>query len=510
MPADNEHDPLDHWLKEQVRPLPPPSGTFELITKRARRRKIRKAVISVASAAAVAAAIGVAVPVGMSLRLSPSPVTGSMAAGSSATSARVLTPSPLGTASKAPAPSATTNSAVSATSSRVAPVPVTAPAGPVPANFAPTSVTFVNTSIGWVIGQAGTAGSCQNSNPDICTSIARTDNAGQTWAGGPAPDTGAPSGATGVSGIRFLDGVTGWAFGPELWVTHDAGRTWQQESTGGARVTDLETVDDRAYALFAATCSEPADSRLPAADWAFGCENYTLMTTTTADSDNWTQVSDATTGLTDSDVTGGSTGTSGSIALSGTTGYLVAPDGTLYSGPIGGVWTKTGTMPCVPGVAQPPTGQATSSHIAIISSTQLATFCTSGGPPTAPSKVYTSDDGGASWTASSAQAPAGLTQSEAAGDSVAATSIAATSGGTIVLGTLQGIYILPAGATRWQAATIDGSVATTVDGQTENGGFSYVGMTSPSQGVAISADPAVHEIWLTFNGGRTWAPSPIK
>ena len=38
MPADHELDPLDRWLNEQVRPLPPPSGTFELITKRARRR----------------------------------------------------------------------------------------------------------------------------------------------------------------------------------------------------------------------------------------------------------------------------------------------------------------------------------------------------------------------------------------------------------------------------------------------------------------------------------------
>jgi hypothetical protein len=38
MPADDERDPLDHWLNQQVRPLPPPAGTFELITRRARRR----------------------------------------------------------------------------------------------------------------------------------------------------------------------------------------------------------------------------------------------------------------------------------------------------------------------------------------------------------------------------------------------------------------------------------------------------------------------------------------
>src|SRR6201996_3214270 len=82
MPADHEPDPLDHWLDDQVRPLPPPPGTFQLIARRARRRKIRKAVISAASAAAVAAAVAVAVPVGLSLNLNQ-PSGGSLAAGSS-------------------------------------------------------------------------------------------------------------------------------------------------------------------------------------------------------------------------------------------------------------------------------------------------------------------------------------------------------------------------------------------------------------------------------------------
>ncbi len=35
MRADDEHDPLDRWLNQQVQPLPPPPGTFELITRRA-------------------------------------------------------------------------------------------------------------------------------------------------------------------------------------------------------------------------------------------------------------------------------------------------------------------------------------------------------------------------------------------------------------------------------------------------------------------------------------------
>jgi len=49
MPVNDEHDPLDSWLNQQVRPLPPPPGTFELITRRARRRKLRKLAVTVAS-----------------------------------------------------------------------------------------------------------------------------------------------------------------------------------------------------------------------------------------------------------------------------------------------------------------------------------------------------------------------------------------------------------------------------------------------------------------------------
>src|SRR5579875_2324991 len=79
MSGNDERDPLDSWLHQQVRPLPPPPGTFELITRRARRRKIRKALVTVASAAAVAAVVGVAVPVGMSLDVSPPPETGQAA-----------------------------------------------------------------------------------------------------------------------------------------------------------------------------------------------------------------------------------------------------------------------------------------------------------------------------------------------------------------------------------------------------------------------------------------------
>ena len=145
----------------------------------------------------------------------------------------------------------------------------------------------MGTDTGWVIGQAGTPGHCATV---FCTSVARTDDAGDSWAGVPAPLTGAADGATGVSQIRFLNLDDGWAFGPELWATHDGGQTWAQVDTHGQRVTDLETVGDWVFAVFA-TCTGGG------AAFASGCTSFTLYSSP-AWTDDWTPVGAATSGLT--------------------------------------------------------------------------------------------------------------------------------------------------------------------------------------------------------------------
>jgi hypothetical protein len=467
MPADDQRDRLDGWLEQQVRPLPPPEGTFELITRRARRRKLRKLAISVASAAAVVAAAVVATPPLMSLRVTPPPVAERNAAGqSSASSSESARPN--GSASRFTPPTPSTS-----------PTQATPPSGPVPPNFQAVSVTFVSTTTGWVIGQAGTPGKCANrTDPNICTSIARTDDAGKTWRGGPAPATTAPFGDRGVSGIRFLEGTNGWAFGPELWGTHDAGRTWTPVNTNGARVTDLETAGDRAFSLWA-TCSGVAGS------WfAADCTSYTLMTTT-ADSDNWTPVGGATSGL-----TAGGAATSGVIALFGKTGYLLAPDGTLYSGPLDGAWQRVGTARCQPGQTFS-NGLPSRALLALVSPGTVVTACN----PPGGVQVYTSMDSGATWAAQPAAAWS------ATGGPPSATSLAAAPDGTLTLATRNGIYVLPAGASQWKQAQVDNA---------PNGGFRFVGMTSNHQGVALPFNTTLHEVWMTFDGGLNWkAATPI-
>jgi len=69
-----------------------------------------------------------------------------------------------------------------------------------------------------------------------------------------------------------------------------------------------------------------------------------------------------------------------------------------------------------------------------------------------------------------------------------------------VLGTNQGIDVLPAGDITWQAANLTPAVA---------GGFSYVGMTTDEQGIALPANPASGTVWFTFDGGQRWQPSRV-
>jgi hypothetical protein len=514
MPADNELDPLERWLNQQVRPLPPPSGTFELITRRARRRRIRKAVISVAGAAAVAAAIGVAVPVGMSLHLNTNSTSGNLAADGHSPTPSTPMQSSLGTGSKLPSPSAS-RSASAGSSATVSGAASTGPTtrGWLPANFAPSSVTWDSLSTGWVLGPAGTPGHCgAQQDSAVCTSVAVTHDGGATWSGVPAPTT------TGVSGLRFLNETYGWAFGPQLWATGDGGDHWHLVDTGNLSVPQLETINGRAYALF-------ADCRNIDGNPDASCTSYTLKTAT-AGSDNWTPVGGVPGGLTggSADLTqaagqqdaailelAGATGTQPA------TGYLVAPDGTLYAGPLDGTaWHKVAMLPCVPGPGnggggQPAGLQLTPDGTSSSGASRLAMVCSQ--TTTGITSVYLSTDDGATWTEQ-----AGVKSMPATS---AAESLTALPDGTLILAALPdsgrvsggvsgsglsgGIYLLSPGATQWEAAALSGSPAweTPV-------GFTYVGMTSATQGVALSGDPSQHAIWMTTNGGKTWQPRPIQ
>ena len=108
-----------------------------------------------------------------------------------------------------------------------------------PANFQPTSVTFIGTAVGAVIGQAGSPGHCASI---YCTSLAGTSDYGTQLVRGQRPGhAGAPSGAPGVSQLRFLNLRDGWAFGPRAVCDQRRRPALDGGADLGLRVTDLET-----------------------------------------------------------------------------------------------------------------------------------------------------------------------------------------------------------------------------------------------------------------------------
>jgi hypothetical protein len=467
---DDKHDEVESWLNGRVDPLYPPPGTFDLIRRRARRLKYRKLAVT-AGAAAVVVAAAVTVPQVVNFTTVNPPVAGALAGGRTSVS---------------PTGGGVTESS-GASQPSTFPSPSAALVLPVPADFRPSSVTFVGTDTGWVIGQAGTPGHCAT---EFCTSVARTDDAGNSWTGVPAPLTGAPDGATGVSQIRFLNLDDGWAFGPELWATHDGGQSWAQVDTHGQRITDLETVGDWVFAVFA-TCTGGG------AAFASGCTSFTLYSSP-AWTDDWTPVGAATSGL----LAVGASGRAASLFLTETRGYLLAPDGTLYAGRVDVVdrtpaWQAVGRIPCSGGVGPAQAdGQPKGALIGALNAQNLILVCTaaqSWGDPAVPAQdktLFGSADGGASWHMIATAPTPGV-----------ATAVAASKTEGIVLATDQGIDLLPAGSSTWQQLTLTGPPP---------GGFSYVGMTTDQQGIALPADPQAGTVWFTFDAGRTWAPSTVS
>ena len=103
--------------------------------------------------------------------------------------------------------------------------PTAVPGVALPADFQPRSVTFASPTEGWVLGSTACAAG-------RCAVIAHTLDAGRSWSRINAPTTTVDADArlatSGVSALRFADPLDGWAYGPDLWATHDGGTTWTQ------------------------------------------------------------------------------------------------------------------------------------------------------------------------------------------------------------------------------------------------------------------------------------------
>ncbi|HEX6857224.1 MAG TPA: hypothetical protein VF204_18160 [Streptosporangiaceae bacterium] len=490
--TDPYDDELDRWLNEDVALLAPAPGAFERVRRRARQRKARQALAS-AAAAAVVIAGGASAPAIISSLTSPpgghAPGQESLAEGGtlataapSGTRAPSASPQPESSSvSPVPHPSASLSVTVNPSSLSQHRAGATVAGG-----FQPTSITFVSSRLGAVIGQGQPAGPCPGQS--TCTSLAGTDDYGKSWFGVSGPAAGSPDGAAGVSQLRFLNQDQGFAFGPALWVTEDGGASWAQVGLpSGVRVTDLETVDGQVLAVWGQCQGQGTD-------FAADCNRFTLETAAAGaagQASGWRPVPGATAlHASSSAASAVLTLSAGATAdpSSGTV-FLLAPDGRVLTGGLTGeALSMAGRVPqgCLPGPPQPGTGTP-SGALLTYQSGSLYLLCSGG----ARAVLYVSTDSGHSWPRQPAVPGHGT-----------ATSLAAGANGLVVVATTEGLVESADNGQTWRLAL--------GPGRGPGRGFSYVGMTDQSRGVALPADTSRHEVWITRDGGQSWQPSVVR
>ncbi len=353
--------------------------------------------------------------------------------------------------STTPAPSATSPAA------STSPVPPATPSASTSLlGLSPVSVTFVSADDGWVLG----TGTCSSAP---CAAIARTADGGRTWAPVSAPHVsivpGGDQGAPGISGLRFADARNGWAFGPDLWATHDGGATWARLTIPGL----------------------PADAAIVALASAHGTVHAAVL-----DGQGY-RVASSPVGADDFRLSavrvpvGAGPVPSVQLVLSGAAGWLIENDRTVVGGArlVNGAWV-TWQPPCAEVVGP--------ASLAASGPTELAAACDVGlwGTPTGD-HLYLSHDGGSTFVESGTTVPLQM-----AGQVAAASPSVIVVGGSDATGAVL-------------VATFDGGRTWTIVARLGAVTIADLGFTTATQGVVISAPsggPA--RLLMTRDGGRTW------
>lgn len=343
--------------------------------------------------------------------------------------------------------------------------PAVGPAGgPVPGGFAPQSVTFVSADVGWVLGTAP----CSRA---VCTSVLRTRDGGRTWTGIPAP-TAAPGspGQGAVSGLRFADQRNGWAYGTQLWATHDGGATWHRaEPSGlssGGRIAAFAASGGSAYAYVVPGGSARGAGRLLRAD---------------VDSDRWATVASVASGP----------GGTAAFGFDGRSGLLLATgDGPtaaarLYRTSNGTTWTG-GRAPCTGDLAPAGLARADTDPRTVV-----VTCEGESGAGSSTKQVYVSQDGGATFKATPTNPPRGGIGAAVTAPTSGSYLVAAASGAAFLYGSFDG-------GRSWQTVLRPAAPRPWND----------LGFTTSSQGVVVQGVPALDghgTLWLTRDGGHHWS-----
>lgn len=383
--------------------------------------------------------------------------------------ASVPTPSSTGlpgTALSSTAPPTAVSSIVppSATPSVTTP-PTAAPGVAVPADFQPRSVTFASPTEGWVLGSTA-CGSAR------CAVIAHTLDAGRTWSRIHAPATTVGAGlrlaTAGVSALRFADASDGWAYGPELWATHDGGVTWRSVDLAGiaagpAGVWDLQAAAGTAHLAYMGSVSN-----------AFG------VASTPVARDAWTSPPVFI-------PVGAGPVPQVQLVIQGSAGWLIEVDRDVVGGArlVGGLW-QTWTPPCLDSAG--PAVLAASSAKSLIADCDLGIWSTPAGE-----HLYVSTNGGSSFSKLSPAVP--MSAAVEVGTPNSSTILVAGQGPANAEGASSSVVI----------ASFDGGHTWTTVLKPGAATFNDLGFTTQSQGVLITTSGATSRLLMTRDGGHTWA-----
>ena len=332
------------------------------------------------------------------------------------------------------------------TSAPTAPGP---PGGPVPRGFTPVSMTFVSASEGWVLGTAPCT-------LKPCTSVVRTTDGGLSWVGIPAPrfPLDPSSWQRGLNYIRFASPLDGFAFGSQLWVTHDGGATWQHVPLPG-RIGDLETsagvvyaavmTKNRAVTIYASLAS--GGPWIPVRGLPANVPGYAAL---------------------------------GTITLHGTAAWIILGN-RLYATQASRSWARD-PVKCAPGYGMASAGAS--------STRQVTLLCVSDPAMGSAAKIlYSSSDGGARFSRTGTP-PLG-------GDHL----------DLLAQPTAKHIFIATSSAATWLDVSGNGGRTWAETLRIPDGGLGWsdFGFTTPSQGVAIEGNPAAgSHMYMTRDAGQAW------
>ena len=353
--------------------------------------------------------------------------------------------------------------------------------------FRPASVTFISPSTGWVLGIAPCAAARS------CLALRQTTDAGRSWTSRPLPAALVAAAGDQVGGadpiarldVRFADPRDGWIYGgtvdkraqgdpvaPALWSTHDGGLRWRRLRLSGVEgsLFDLEAGNGTAHLLAPNTNAGVTVESSPVAE------------------DRWHHSSTVRLG----DPAGGGE-MSGAIVLEGANGWLVEGNdrGTTGSARLArnGRWVSW-TPPCasVGGSFAVPAASSAADLLAVCVMGGFASPLSRSAPRGATvesSWLYRSSDGGRVFRAGPelARRP-----------SVFFGVLASPRTGVIVLGASG-----PSG--NELRASFDGGRDWTV---VYRGQLSFLGFTTPVQGVGIVSSRNSTCMIMSFDSGHSW------